>query len=194
MIGMIDLRPNQNQIPEKGCVLLSEPFLNDPFFKRTVILLCEHNEEGSFGFVLNNYIDVSLEEVIDQFPNWENVISIGGPVKNGNLFYLHSLGDLIPNSAKVMDGLYFGGDFDAIKASMISGEIKENQIRFFIGYSGWSAQQLEEEIKQQSWYITHVSSKVIMNTGDKDLWKSIMKKFGPKGKMIANLPEDPELN
>jgi len=191
---MIDLRPNQNQIPEKGCVLLSEPFLSDPFFKRTVILLCEHNEEGSFGFVLNNYIDVSLEEVIDQFPKWENVISIGGPVKNGNLFYLHSLGDLIPNSAKVMEGLYFGGDFDAVKASMISGEITEKQIRFFIGYSGWSAQQLEEEIKQQSWYITHVSSKVIMNTGDKDLWKSIMKKFGPKGKMIANLPEDPELN
>lgn len=191
---MIDLRPNQNQIPRKGCVLLSEPFLNDPFFKRTVILLCEHNEEGSFGFVLNNYIDVSLEEVIDQFPKWENVISIGGPVKNGNLFYLHSLGDLIPNSAKVMEGLYFGGDFDAVKASMISGEITEKQIRFFIGYSGWSAQQLEEEIKQQSWYITHVSSKVIMNTGDKDLWKSIMKKFGPKGKMIANLPEDPELN
>jgi putative transcriptional regulator len=191
---MIDLRPNQNQIPEKGCILLSEPFLNDPFFKRTVILLCEHNADGSFGFVLNNYIDVSLQEVIDQFPDWEGVISIGGPVKNGNLFYLHSLGNVIPNSAKVMDDLFFGGDFDVVKRMMIKGSIKPNQIRFFIGYSGWSAQQLDEEIKEQSWYITHVTPKVIMNTDEKDLWKSIMKKFGPKGRMIANLPEDPELN
>jgi putative transcriptional regulator len=191
---MIDLRPNQNQIPEKGCVLLSEPFLSDPFFKRTVVLICEHNQDGSFGFVLNNYIDVSLEEVIEQFPDWENVISIGGPVKSGNLFYLHSLGDVIPNSAKVMEGLYFGGDFDVVKKNMVSGSIKANQIRFFIGYSGWSAQQLEDEIKEQSWYITHLTPKVIMNTDDKDLWKSIMKKFGPKGRMIANLPEDPGLN
>ena len=191
---MIDLRPNQNQIPEKGCVLLSEPFLSDPFFKRTVVLICEHNQDGSFGFVLNNYIDVSLEEVIEQFPDWENVISIGGPVKSGNLFYLHSLGDVIPNSAKVMEGLYFGGDFDVVKKNMESGSIKASQIRFFIGYSGWSAQQLEDEIKEQSWYITHLTPKVIMNTDDKDLWKSIMKKFGPKGRMIANLPEDPGLN
>jgi putative transcriptional regulator len=191
---MIDLRPNQNQIPEKGCVLLSEPFLSDPFFKRTVVLICEHNQDGSFGFVLNNYIDVSLEEVIEQFPDWENVISIGGPVKSGNLFYLHSLGDVIPNSAKVMEGLYFGGDFDVVKKNMVSGSIKASQIRFFIGYSGWSAQQLEDEIKEQSWYITHLTPKVIMNTDDKDLWKSIMKKFGPKGRMIANLPEDPGLN
>jgi putative transcriptional regulator len=191
---MIDLRPNQNQIPEKGCILLSEPFLNDPFFKRTVVVLCEHNEEGAFGFILNNYIDVSLEEVIEDFPDWQNVISIGGPVKNGNLFYLHTLGDLIPNSAKVMDGLYFGGDFDVVKDKMASGSIQPQQIRFFIGYSGWTAHQLEDEVKEQSWYITHVTPKVIMDTEEKDLWKSIMKKFGPKGKMIANLPEDPELN
>lgn len=191
---MIDLRPNQDQIPEKGCVLLSEPFLNDPFFKRTVVILCEHNEEGSFGFVLNNYVDVSLDQVIDDFPNWENVISIGGPVKNGNLFYVHTLGDEIPNSAKVVDGLYFGGDFDAVKEMMAQGRIAPSEIRFFIGYSGWSAQQLENEMKEQSWFVAHVSRKVIMDTTDKDIWKTIMKKFGPKGKMIANLPDDPGLN
>ena len=134
---MIDLRPNQNQVPEKGCVLLSEPFLNDPFFKRTVVLLCEHNEDGAFGFVLNNYIDVALNEVIEDFPEWRNVISIGGPVKSGNLFYLHTLGDLIPESAMVVEGLYFGGDFEKVKELLQRGEIKQNQIRFFIGYSGW---------------------------------------------------------
>jgi putative transcriptional regulator len=191
---MIDLRPNQDQLPEKGCVLLSEPFLNDPFFKRTVVILCEHNEDGSFGFVLNNYVDVSLDQVIDDFPNWENVISIGGPVKNGNLFYVHTLGSEIPNSAKVVEGLYFGGDFDVVKEMMVQGRIAPDEIRFFIGYSGWSAQQLENEMKEQSWFVAHVSRKVIMDTADKDIWKTIMKKFGPKGKMIANLPDDPGLN
>jgi putative transcriptional regulator len=191
---MIDLRPNQNQVPEKGCVLLSEPFLNDPFFKRTVVLLCEHNEDGAFGFVLNNYIDVALNEVIEDFPEWRNVISIGGPVKSGNLFYLHTLGDLIPESAMVVEGLYFGGDFEKVKELLQRGEIKQNQIRFFIGYSGWSPNQLEDELAEQSWYITQVSNKAIMDTRDKEIWKTIMKKFGPKGKMIANLPDDPTLN
>ena len=191
---MIDLRPNQNQVPEKGCVLLSEPFLNDPFFKRTVVLLCEHNEDGAFGFVLNNYIDVALNEVIEDFPEWRNVISIGGPVKSGNLFYLHTLGDLIPESAMVVEGLYFGGDFEKVKELLQRGDIKQNQIRFFIGYSGWSPHQLEDELAEQSWYITQVSNKAIMDTRDKEIWKTIMKKFGPKGKMIANLPDDPTLN
>ena len=191
---MIDLRPNQNQVPEKGCVLLSEPFLNDPFFKRTVVLLCEHNEDGAFGFVLNNYIDVALNEVIEDFPEWRNVISIGGPVKSGNLFYLHTLGDLIPESAMVVEGLYFGGDFEKVKELLQRGEIMQSQIRFFIGYSGWSPNQLEDELAEQSWYITQVSNKAIMDTRDKEIWKTIMKKFGPKGKMIANLPDDPTLN
>ena len=101
---MIDLRPSSDQVPERGSVLLSEPFIEDPFFKRTVVLLCEHNEEGSFGFVLNNYIDIELDQIVDEFPHLPYSISVGGPVKNTNLFYIHTLGDLIPESVMVMEG------------------------------------------------------------------------------------------
>lgn len=173
---------------------MSEPFIEDPFFKRTVVLLCEHNEEGSFGFVLNNYIDIELDQIVEEFPHVPYSISIGGPVKNTNLFYIHTLGDLIPESVMVMDGLYFGGDFEILKAKLIAGEIEWSAVRFFIGYSGWSPKQLEEELKEKSWFVTKVNKKTVMGTEDKNLWKSIMKKLGPRGKLIANLPVDPELN
>lgn len=191
---MIDLSPSSEQVPERGSVLLSEPFIEDPFFKRTVVLLCEHNEEGSFGFVLNNYIDIELDQIVDDFPHVPYSISVGGPVKNTNLFYIHTLGDLIPESVMIMEGLYFGGDFEILKTKLIAGEIEWSAVRFFIGYSGWSPQQLEGELKEKSWFVTKVNKKTLMSTEDKDLWKSIMKKLGPKGKLIANLPVDPELN
>ncbi len=191
---MIDLRPSSDQVPERGSVLLSEPFIEDPFFKRTVVLLCEHNEEGSFGFVLNNYIDIELDQIVDEFPHIPYSISVGGPVKNSNLFYIHTLGDLIPESVMIMEGLYFGGDFEVLKAKLIAGVVEWSAVRFFIGYSGWSANQLEEEMKEKSWFVTKVNKKTLMSTEDKDLWKSIMKKLGPRGKLIANLPVDPELN
>jgi putative transcriptional regulator len=109
---MIDLTPSADQFIEKGSLLLAEPFISDPFFKRTVILVCDHGKEGSFGFVLNNYVEVELSQLMEDFPDDKINVSIGGPVKSSNLFYLHTKGELIPNSAAIMDGLYFGGDFD----------------------------------------------------------------------------------
>ncbi len=191
---MIDLSPSNNQVPERGSVLLSEPFIEDPFFKRTVVLLCEHNEEGSFGFVLNNYIDIELDQIVEEFPHIPYSISVGGPVKNTNLFYIHTLGDLIPESALVMDGLYFGGDFEVLKSKLINEEVSLKDVRFFIGYSGWLPKQLNEELKHKSWFVTKVNKTTIMNTEDKNLWKSIMQNLGMKGKLVANFPIDPELN
>jgi putative transcriptional regulator len=191
---MIDLSPSNNQLPERGSVLLSEPFIEDPFFKRTVVLLCEHNEEGSFGFVLNNYIDIELDQIVEEFPHIPYSISVGGPVKNTNLFYIHTLGDLIPESALIMDGLYFGGDFEILKSKLINEEVSLKDVRFFIGYSGWLPKQLDEELKHKSWFVTKVNKITIMNTEDKDLWKSIMQNLGMKGKLVAKFPIDPELN
>ena len=191
---MIDLSPSNNQLPERGSVLLSEPFIEDPFFKRTVVLLCEHNEEGSFGFVLNNYIDIELDQIVEEFPHIPYSISVGGPVKNTNLFYIHTLGDLIPESALIMEGLYFGGDFEILKSKLINEEVSLKDVRFFIGYSGWLPKQLDEELKHKSWFVTKVNKITIMNTDDKDLWKSIMQNLGMKGKLVAKFPIDPELN
>lgn len=191
---MIDLTPSADQFIEKGSLLLAEPFISDPFFKRTVILVCDHGKEGSFGFVLNNYVEVELSQLIEDFPDDKINVSIGGPVKSSNLFYLHTQGDLIPNSVAIMDGLYFGGDFDVLKDKVVSGEVALKEIRFFLGYSGWGIGQLDDELGEKSWFVTKVNASTIMHFNEKDMWRGIMRKLGKKGQLVANFPEDPELN
>lgn len=180
--------------PKKGQVLLSEPFLNDPYFKRTVILLCEHNREGSFGFVLNNFIEVELDQIIEDMPKFGGKISIGGPVRNSNLYYIHTIGAEIEESVEILPGVFMGGDFEKLRKLLYAGKIAPEQVRFFVGYSGWSPEQLQTEIKSQSWFVTDIDKDLVMDTEVDDLWRHIMKKFGRKGEMIANMPEDPSLN
>ncbi len=194
MEGDLNITPDPGIQPKKGQLLLSEPFLNDPYFKRTVIFLCEHNDEGSFGFVLNNYIDVELDQIMENMPKFDGRISIGGPVKNSNLYYIHTLGAEIEESVEVIPGIFMGGSFDALKDLLMQGKIGSSQIRFFVGYSGWSPRQLEAEMSHKSWFVANVGKDLVMDTEDKDLWRTIMKRLGVQGKFIANLPEDPSLN
>ena len=186
--------PEDQREPEKGCVLLSEPFLDDPYFKRTVVLICEHNEEGSFGFVLNNFIDFDLEDVIDDIPNIESKVSIGGPVKNSNLYYIHTLGEDLGESIQITEGVYMGGDFEVLKQKLKNNEIRSDQIRFFVGYSGWSPNQLDQELKAKSWFVTSVPASEIMRTDISDLWGKILKSMGKRYEIIANLPDNPSHN
>ena len=190
----IDLKPDSNLQPMRGHVLLSEPFLNDPYFKRTVIFLCEHNQDGSFGFVLNNYIDVELDQIMENMPAFGSRISIGGPVRNSNLYYIHTLGAIIEDSIEIMPGVFMGGNFETLREMLMRGEVEKRQVRFFVGYSGWSPEQLEEEIKSNSWFVTTASKDLVMDTDQNDLWKTIMKGMGKKGELIAGMPEDPSLN
>jgi len=190
----VDFSPSDKVVPTKGQVLLSEPYLEDPFFHRTVILLCEHNEEGAFGFVLNNYIDLPVHKIIDNFPEIPGRVSLGGPVKNDSLFYIHALGEEVDGSIEIAPGLWYGGDFEKIKKRIDEDSLPKNSLRFFIGYSGWSPNQLQQEITDKSWFVANVSSKLIMNSSENDMWKDIMEKLGPKGKMIAKFPDNPNLN
>ena len=112
---MIDFDFANTNPPEPGRVLVSEPFLNDTFFTRSVVYLCDYSPDGSFGFVLNHFMDLDIRELVPDFPDVEVRVSMGGPVDKGNLFYIHCLGDEIPNAQKVAGDLYIGGDFQAVK-------------------------------------------------------------------------------
>lgn len=192
---MIRFTPNNQAVPKAGNVLLSEPFLDDPYFGRKVVLLCEHNEEGSFGFVLNNFVDIDVDEVMDDLPKLNTRISVGGPVKNGNLYYLHTRGD-IDESIAVVDGVYMGGDFDRIKNLLLSGELTSKDIRFFVGYSGWSPAQLQDEIRSRSWFVADADRNDIMRTDEENetFWKRLISGMGEGFTHIANAPNDPSLN
>ncbi len=192
---MIDFSFENNNDLTPGGILISEPFMNDDYFSRSVIFLCDHSEEGSYGFVLNKYITNEISEVVDGFPAINTKISLGGPVDTSNLFYIHALGEEIPNSIPTAHGLYIGGDFEAIKALLTADPKKAQKIRFFIGYSGWSQNQLQQEIDEKSWVILNkVPEKYILDTSNKDIWKKIMEQMGGKFKIMAKFPKNPSDN
>jgi len=180
--------------PKKGRVLISEPFLDDDYFKRSVVLLCEHNEEGSFGFVLNNYMEFPLTEIMDDFPEFQTKISIGGPVNNDNLYYIHTLGEKITGSIEILPGIFMGGSFDEMKSLIESKAIKENEIRFFVGYSGWTLGQLDDELKDSAWIVSIADAETLMDTSIENLWKKILGEMGENHQLFSNYPEDPNLN
>jgi len=119
--------------PSKGKFLISEPFMEDNFFKRSVVFLCDHNEDGSFGFVLNNILSINMKDVMEGFEECEFEVGFGGPVNSSNLYYIHTLGDILENSICIQDGLYTGGNFEKLQGLINSGLVDTNQVRFFLG-------------------------------------------------------------
>ncbi len=180
--------------PEKGQVLIAEPFLNDLYFKRSIVLLTEHSEDGTVGFVLNKPVNLRITEIISDFPDFDANISIGGPVNTNTIHYIHTLGKLIPNSVFVKENLWWGGDFDAVKYLIQKGNIQKEQIRFFLGYSGWMPNQLKGELMQNSWLVGNLDSYKIMNHNMNTLWQDTLKAMGSKYKMWINSPENPSMN
>jgi putative transcriptional regulator len=180
-------------LPGSGKILLSDPFLDEDYFRRSVVLICNHNEDGTFGFVLNNYIDVDLRKIDEHFPELNTKISIGGPVETDSLFYIHEFQD-VKDSFEIMDGLFFGGDYQNLLENISKAEQK-NTVRFFLGYSGWAPKQLDEEIAAHSWIVAeNIAKHELLDTLNQDLWKTLMMKQGGRFKTIANSPLNPNNN
>lgn len=183
-----------NLAPQKGKILIAEPFLNDVYFKRSIVFLTEHNDEGSIGFVLNKPVNLQINEVINDFPLFDGNISVGGPVSTNTVHYIHTLGELVPNSVPVCSNIYWGGDFETVKNLVSNGLINKSQIRFFLGYSGWMPKQLEDELSQNSWLVSNIEPSVVMEHNMGEAWKDLLKVLGSKYKMWINSPENPSLN
>ena len=183
-----------NDKPEKGSLLLSEPFLPDPNFERTVVLLCEHNQQGSFGFVLNKPSTVFVEDIIEELEGCKSMVYIGGPVQQDTLHFLHQREDL-EGCIEVGNGLFWGGDFEMLKLWMATDLINLDEIKFFLGYSGWSEGQLEKELEGDSWIVADKSSvEVCLKLDAETLWKRVLKEMGGKFQLYSNYPVDPRLN
>lgn len=184
----------EDKIAEKGKILISEPFLNDTFFSRSIVYLTDHSDEGSVGFIINKSLDIKIENALEGFENYGETISMGGPVASNTLHYLHTLGDLIPGSIWVKDNIFWGGDLDAVRKLVSSQVIKKDQIRFFLGYSGWSKGQLQKELNENSWVIARVPTETVMKSRGEDSWRAILRGINKKYKIWAEFPESPEMN
>lgn len=180
--------------PSKGTLLIANPFLKDPNFSRTVIFLCEHTEEGSFGFVLNKKFPKPLEEVVPDLNVTNFPVYQGGPVQKDALHFLHQYPQLISGGEEVMENVFWGGNFESLLINLKNNDINKNRIRFFIGYSGWSEGQLNEEMKEESWLTVKATRKLIFDTKPEDIWKNSLKHLGGNYEMMINFPIDPQLN
>ena len=183
-----------NVPPSKGSVLISEPFLQDSYFQRAVVYLTEHTNEGSMGFVLNKNLDISLNDLIKGVTVDKKIpVFLGGPVNVETLFFLHTL-NFIPDSYQVTDTVYLNGDFELLKDYINSGAEIEGKIKFFFGYSGWSEDQLKDELKENSWLVGAISDNDILKTNNQKTWENTLSSLGEKYKKWTKFPKDPTLN
>jgi len=179
----------------KGCLLLADPnIINDPYFNRAVILITENSEDEVVGFIINKPLEYNFEDIFSGMGKDYKIYN-GGPVNKDNLYYIHNLPDLIPNSIKVSNNLFWGGDFSNVKNLIKDNKIGSNNIRFFSGYSGWTLSQLNNEIKEKSWIITNNRfNDKILKSKPNEFWKEEIKKLGNDYKIWSNAPENPNLN
>jgi putative transcriptional regulator len=180
--------------PKENTILIADPFLKDDNFIRSVIYLCSHNEEGSFGLVLNKIFDYTLNNLVSGFESFDIPVFVGGPVALDTIHFLHQYPDLIPDCQKLDEDLAWGGDFETIKSLIISGDIDIRKIKFFIGYSGWSGGQLQQEIEEKTWITSLVKRSIIFDTPPNQIWKQSVVNLGGEFEQMANYPIDPQLN
>ncbi|WP_317164594.1 YqgE/AlgH family protein [Pontibacter burrus] len=180
---------------QSGSILISEPFLGDPNFERSVILLCNHDEgEGTFGLVLNRLSNLKLSDVVDIYnDDFDVTLGIGGPVQYNTLHYIHRLPNLA-QAVKLGEELYWGGDFEMLRTMIGAGIVTSADIRFFLGYSGWTPGQLQEEIDKNVWIVNNNAVNKLFNLEADTLWRSILRQMGGKYKVLSNYPVDPRLN
>jgi len=178
----------------RGRLLIANPFLQDPSFKRSVVLLTEHSADGSVGFILNHPVDIQLNDAARDFPALASTLHYGGPVELDSLHFLHRLGDVLEGAIEVCEGVFWGGHVAMLKALIRRGGVQPNDIRFFVGYSGWSPGQLHEELTQKSWIVADTDAEIVFENNPDKLWQRVLRSMGQAHVMISNFPEDPSLN
>lgn len=181
-------------IPSRGKILISEPFLRDATFGRSVVLLIDHTHEGSMGLVLNKKIPLLLNDVINDFHYLEDIpIYKGGPIGTDTLFFLHTL-PFIPGAISVSKGLYMNGDFQAVKKYILETKTVNGVFKFFLGYSGWDMEQLANEIKENTWLVGKAATPSLMTDEVEGMWKGCLRNLGSKYATWSRFPQIPTLN
>ncbi len=189
---ILNIKPSSIK-PSKGKMLISEPFMQDYYFKRSVILLAEHNDEGTFGVVINKPLFVNMNELIKDFPKIDAELYLGGPVATNSLFYIHKYPE-IANSHVITEGVYWGGDLEVVKEMAALHKLEQDKIRFFIGYSGWIPKQLDGEIKRNSWVISKIDTSVLFQEPVDEVWNKMVLNLGEDYSYWVNFPENPIMN
>ena len=173
-----------------GQILIAEPFMEDPNFAKGVVLLCDfQREHGTVGFILNKPVEMKVHQLVAGFPEVDMDVYFGGPVGQDTIHYVHTLGHLLDGAVPIRDGLYWGGDFETLKVLIDTQVVTDKDIKFFVGYAGWSPGQLKEELQLGSWVVDQMDNNYLINIPADKLWKSsLQNKSGTFG-IIAEIPD-----
>ncbi len=183
-----------NQELKAGELLIADPFLKDPNFMRTVVLLCDHQPEGTIGFVINRKFDKTVGELISNLETCSFPVYYGGPVQTDTVHFLHTCPALIPNGLEIGNGIYWGGDFDQVAVLLRNNELAQHMIRFYIGYSGWGEGQLELEINEKTWLTTEGNPQLVFHPNVSLIWQEALRQMGGEYEQLIHYPLDPQLN
>ncbi len=175
---------------ENGDVLLAQPFSLDTNFRRTAVMLTDHHDDGTVGFIVNRPLDVQVNELISGLHDFKSQVYFGGPVATDSIHYIHNVGDLLDDSIKIKHGIYWGGDFEKLKFLIDTKLIQPTNIRFYVGYSGWSSGQLAEELSHGSWVVADIDTNHLFKSSAADLWRTIMNEKGNTYSVIAQVSDD----
>ena len=175
-------------------LLIADPFLKDPHFSRTVILLCESQESHSFGLILNRAFGKTLHQIAPDFTSEDIPLYYGGPVQSDSLHFIHQMPDQIPGGHALFPDLVWGGNFETLLILLKNRDLDLKKIKFFMGYAGWGKHQLEEEMEKKSWIISKANGNLVFKEKESQIWKQSLLSMGDDFAMMANYPIDPSLN
>ncbi|MFM8432355.1 MAG: YqgE/AlgH family protein [Bacteroidota bacterium] len=179
--------------PKVGALLISEPFNPEPNFKRSVVLVSQHDRRGTIGFILNKPTPLLVSEAMEGFPDFRAVVYWGGPLRLDSIYYVHKLKHLA-GSKKISEDLYWGGDFEQLKLMIETGVVEQNDIKFIAGFAAWIPNQLQEEIKSENWWVTEADSYSTLVEEPTVVWGNVLRRMGHVYGILNDFPEDPGVN
>lgn len=181
----------------KGSFLIANPVLPDPNFSRTVVLLCNHNDEGSFGLVVNRNSGMKSTEVFADsklLEGYEADVFIGGPVSPSQVFYLVRSSRALPEMEEVCPGVHMGMSWEALDEILPDLGNPNEDLRFYMGYSGWGSRQLADEMNQRSWLTCDASGPFVFTNAIDNIWPGAVRSLGQQYEYLLQAPVDPRNN
>ncbi|MFM7216814.1 MAG: YqgE/AlgH family protein [Bacteroidota bacterium] len=179
--------------PKVGALLISEPFNPEPNFKRSVVLVSQHDRKGTIGFILNKPTPLRVGDALEDFPDFNAIVYWGGPLRLDSIYYVHRLPKLA-GSKKIGNGIFWGGDFRQLKVMIESGEVGEEDIKFIAGFAAWIPEQLQEEIELENWWVTDADVHSTLVEEPTVVWGKVLRKMGHVYGILNDFPEDPGIN
>ncbi|KEQ28590.1 hypothetical protein N180_12370 [Pedobacter antarcticus 4BY] len=181
--------------PEAGKLLISEPFLNDPHFTRSVILLVDTTPEGTLGMIINQPTALLVSDLLHDLVGADFPVYSGGPVNTELIHFIHRCPEKISEGQELAKGIFWGGNYEDFKRCMLEHTLSRDEIRVFIGYAGWDPGQLQNELSTNTWIVSdQYDADMVFNVDEAQLWRDVVVNMGPRYAHISQFPKNPNLN